>query len=185
MICSPQLKEHIRNSPSLSRTLEEMGCTYDRLKEKCDADQKFAVLVADNMGLLEDVIKRLKVDKADVLFPDNIPFIESGTSPEQALFNLSQVDWEAVHKTRTDIVLLNVVSKEYDNRSDLIEKKILFLSELLKDLKKDDALLRSHQIEISFLFACWLDDAAKFFDHSLCVLLGWESLAATDTRSRR
>jgi hypothetical protein len=70
---------------------------------------------------------------------------------------------QAVNKTRYETILLNVVSKEYENRVDPIEGKIVFLNELLKDLKKDCILLRSHEVEFSFLFACLRDDAAKFF----------------------
>ena len=188
MICSSQLKEHVRNAKDLSLTLEEDECTYDCLKVMCKADQKFAVMVADGMVLLKDVILRLKEEDAKALFPNNVPFLESGTSPEQALLEVAQIDWEAVNKTRTDTELLMVVSTAFDNRSDLIEKKILFLSELLKDLKKDDALLRSHEVEISFSFspAGWTTQpSSSTSSPSLTMLLGLVGLMNTNRRSRR
>jgi hypothetical protein len=86
MLCSSQLKEHVRNTPELSRVLEERGFTYDVLKRMCYADQQFAVMVADkDMDELRDVIKRLKVDDANALFPDNVPLLPLGISPEQAV----------------------------------------------------------------------------------------------------
>lgn len=136
MLCSTNLKEHIRSSASLTLAMEKRGITYEVLRRMCITDQAFALNIDKNDGLLADLIQRLKADGARDLFSTTC------------------------HET----LLLKLVSSWYENRVDLIEGKTFFLSALLKDLRKDDAKLRLHEVEVSFLFACMRDDAARFLD---------------------
>jgi hypothetical protein len=58
--------------------------------------------------------------------------------------------------------LLNLISLLYENRMNLIKKRMLFLKELLASLRKDEEELNRHSEELDDLFSFWEEDATLF-----------------------
>jgi hypothetical protein len=153
-ICSSQLKAYIANLDDLQRVLEQQECTYNHQIGLCAIDQLFAVVLADDLGLLKVIIRQLKVMDARGLFPDNAP-VDGTLDP--TIVNLA-----AAVSSHYERILLNLVSVFYDNWLNLIHRKVWFLEAVLQDVQKGDALFGVHEREVTTLFATLLVDARRF-----------------------
>lgn len=92
---------------------------------------------------------------------ERIPFIVNGREVA-----LEDIDWNAARETRYNATILNVVSVAYENRFNLIERKMKMLKNLLHYLKydaEDKSLFRRRAPDIHDQVEMWTLDAQRFF----------------------
>lgn len=167
VVLSPFLTAYINHSTTLRETLSKDGLSVDRLNALSYHDQMFAISVHDDDGVLANAVIALKEGNAHDKYPDSLRSIESGTSSTGEEVGDRIVVSEGVRRmaavTRMyDTAVLKMVSLAYDNRLDLIHRRMCLLKRLLEDLIKDDEALRSHAVELVIQFLRARDDTLAF-----------------------